>query len=52
MDDNNDFIIVSGNITNIRKDVDKEYIWFDIGKMGSYTDKDGKVKSCLSFFLL
>ena len=50
MDDNDDFIIFSGNITNIRKDVDKKYIWFDIGKMGSYTDKDGKVKSSPSYF--
>lgn len=45
-----DFITYSGNFAGVRKNVDNEYIWFDIGKMKAYTDKDGVVKTNLSFF--
>lgn len=48
MDDN--FITYSGNVTSVRKNVDNKYIWFDIGKMEAYTDKDGNVKTNPSFF--
>lgn len=50
MDDYQDFITYSGNITSIRKNVDKKYIWFDIGKIESYEDQDGKVKTNPSYF--
>ena len=50
MDDYKDFITYSGNITSIRKNVDKKYIWFDIGKIESYEDQDGKVKTNPSYF--
>ena len=50
MEDYADSITYSGNITSIRKNVDTKYIWFDIGKMEMFTDKDGKVKTNPSFF--
>ncbi len=50
MDDYKDFITYSGNITSIRKNVDKKYIWFDIGKIESYEDQDGKVRTNPSYF--
>ena len=45
-----DIIVYSGRISSIRRNVDKQYIWFDIGKLEFYTDKDGIVKSNSSFF--
>ena len=50
MDNYQDFITYSGNITSIRRNVDKNYIWFDIGKIESYEDQDGKVKTNPSYF--
>lgn len=50
MDDYKDFITYSGNITSIRKNVDKKYIWFDIGKIESYEDQDGKARTNPSYF--
>ena len=50
MDDYKDFITYSGNITSIRKNVDKKYIWFDIRKIESYEDQDGKVRTNPSYF--
>ena len=45
-----DIIVYNGRISSIRKNVDKQYIWFDIGKLEFYIDKDGIVKSNSSFF--
>ena len=50
MDNYQDFITYSGNITSIRRNVDKNYIWFDIGEIESYEDQDGKVKTNPSYF--
>jgi len=50
MDDYKDFITYSGNITSIRNNVDKKYIWFDIGKIESYEDQDGKARTNPSYF--
>ena len=45
-----DYILVHGTIINIKDNVDKDYIWFDISNDNYYKDKDGKIKNNPSFF--
>ena len=45
-----DYIKYHGYITNIRNNVDKDYIWFDICQKEFYKDKNGEDKYNLSFF--
>ena len=45
-----DYIKYHGVITNIRDNVDKDYIWFDICQKEIYKDKNGMDRTNLSFF--
>lgn len=45
-----DYILIHGIITNIKENVDKQFIWFDIRKDEYYKDKDGNMKNNSSFF--
>ena len=47
---NKDYIIYHGTITNIRDNVDKNYIWFDICQNQIYKDSNGTDRTNLSFF--
>ena len=45
-----DYIKYHGTITNIRDNVDKNYIWFDICQNQIYKDSNGNDRTNLSFF--
>lgn len=47
---NTDYIKYHGTITNIRENVDKNYIWFDICQKQTYKDTNGTDRTNLSFF--
>lgn len=47
---NTDYIKYHGTITNIRNNVDKNYIWFDICQNQIYKDSNGTDRTNLSFF--
>lgn len=47
---NTDYIKYHGTITNIRDNVDKNYIWFDICQNQIYKDSNGTDRTNLSFF--
>lgn len=47
---NKDYIKYHGTITNIRENVDKNYIWFDICQKQTYKDTNGTDRTNLSFF--
>ena len=47
---NKDYIKYHGTITNIRENVDKNYIWFDICQKQTYKDTNGADRTNLSFF--
>ena len=50
MEEVKDYILVHGIISNIKDNVDKEYIWFDITRNEYYKDKEGNMKNNPSFF--
>ncbi|MBR2138620.1 MAG: hypothetical protein IJ966_04885 [Bacilli bacterium] len=50
MEEVKDYILVHGTITNIKDNVDKEYIWFDITRNEYFKDKEGNIKNNPSFF--
>lgn len=50
MEEVKDYILVHGIISNIKDNVDKEYIWFDIARNEYYKDKEGNMKNNPSFF--
>ena len=50
MEEVKDYILVHGIISNIKDNVDKDYIWFDITRNEYYKDKEGKIKNNPSFF--
>ena len=45
-----DYIRYHGYIASIRDNVDKDYIWIDIGQKEPYKDKQGMDRINLSFF--
>ena len=45
-----DYIRYHGYIASIRDNVDKDYIWIDIGQKETYKDKQGMDRINLSFF--
>lgn len=51
MEEVKDYILVHGTITNIKDNVDKDYIWFDITRKEYYKDKEGNIKNNPSFLL-
>ena len=50
MEEVKDYILVHGIISNIKYNVDKEHIWFDIARNEYYKDKEGNMKNNPSFF--
>lgn len=50
MEEVKDYILVHGIISNIKDNVDKEYIWFDITRNEYYKDKEGNMKNNSFFF--
>ena len=50
MIDSVDYIKYHGYISEIRDNVDDNYIWFDIGQKEQYKDKNGVDRTNLSFF--
>ena len=50
MEEVKDYILVHGIISNIKDNVDKDYIWFDITRNEYYKDKEGNMKNNPSFF--